>query len=451
REDRINQLTGTGYVEVAPSFLDGLKYRLNATYSYRPGRYNYYQGRAFGDLRGTAQLINDERQNYTIENLLFYNKTVGKHHLDLTALYSAQQNNYFTTTENASGFINDQVGFNSVGAGANTPTISSLAERRTLVSQMARVNYNYDSRYLLTLTARRDGSSVFGADADKYALFPSFAVGWNVANETFLKDVPALTVLKLRFSYGTTGNEGITPYQTITGDALVQYAYGGVAASGLRADRIGNRQLKWEQTTSSNYAVDFGLLGNRITGTVEYYNARTSDLLLSRQIPISNGYGSILDNVGAVRNQGVEVSLTTANVKTGTFTWDTNLNFSANRNRVLELYGTGTDDIVNKRFIGKPLGAIYDYVKVGVWQTGEDVSKSDPGAKPGDLKFADLDGNGVINSLDRQYQGSVLPSWQGGITNTFSYKGLSLRVFFQTSQGILKNNNNLNFVDLGGR
>lgn len=461
RQSRVNQLTGTGYLEVAPTFLEGLRYRFNATYSYRPYRYAYYEGRPFGNLLGYAELTNDERINYTLENIVTYNKDFGKHHLDFTGLYSAQQNTYFTTNERGSGFINDQSGFNSIGSGSLPATISSYDERRALLSQMARVNYNYDSRYLLTLTARRDGSTVFGGNTDKYNIFPSFALGWNVANEAFLKDNALLNVLKLRFSYGITGNEGINPYQSITGLAQNQYAYNGVTTVGLRAGtiyngntiiaNIGNADLKWEQTGSTNYAVDFGILKNRITGTVEYYDAKTTDLLLNRQIPIVTGYNSVLSNVGSVRNQGIEVALTTANVQLPNFTWETTLNYTAVRNRVTQIYGTGGDDIGNNLFIGRPLGGIYDYVKTGVWQQGEDATSLDPGAKPGDLKFADLNGDGKITSLDRQYLGSTLPTWQGGITNTFTYKGLSLRVFFQTVQGVLRNNGNLNFVDLGGR
>ncbi|WP_258048943.1 TonB-dependent receptor [Hymenobacter sp. NBH84] len=456
RESRVNQLTGTGYAEVAPNFLDGLKYRLNATYSYRPYRYAYYEGRAFGNLRGGAQLVNDERMNYTIENLLIYNKDIGKHHFDVTALYSSQQNTYFTTTENASGFINDEIGFNSIGSGSNTPTISSYSERRALVSQMGRINYNYDSRYLFTATARRDGSSVFGVNADKYAIFPSVAVGWNIANEAFLRDNSKISNLKLRFSYGITGNEAIPAYGTITGLALGQYAYGGVASTSLRAGTIGNiglgnANLKWEQTSSVNYAVDFGFFNNRLSGTVEYYDAKTKDLLLARQIPIITGYNSILDNIGRVQNRGIELTLTSVNIDKNGFNWSTNFNISGNRNKILDLYGNGTDDIGNRRFIGKPLSAIYDYEKVGVWQVGEDPSALDPGAKPGDLKFADLNGDGRITSLDRQYLGTALPDYSAGLTNTFAYKGFSLRIFFQTVQGVLKNNPTLNFLDLGGR
>ncbi|MBC6611134.1 TonB-dependent receptor [Hymenobacter sp. BT507] len=451
RESVVNQLTGTGYAEVAPTFAPGLKYRLNATYSFRPYRYAYYEGRDFGNLNGYAQLLNDERRNYTIENILSYARDFGKHHVDVTALYSSQQNTYFTTTENANGFINDNIGFNGIGGGSLPPTISSYSERRALLSQMGRINYNYDSRYLLTVTARRDGSTVFGANTDKYGVFPSIALGWNIANEAFLQDNSLVSQLKLRFSYGTTGNEAIGPYGTITGLSQLQYAYNGVTTVGLRPNIIGNADLKWERTSSVNYAVDFGVLKNRVTGSVEYYDAKTNDLLLNRQLPIITGYGSILANVGSVRNQGVDVALATRNIDKSDFGWETNLNFSVVRNRVLQIYGTGGDDIGSNLFIGKALNGIYTYEKEGVWQVGEDPSRQDASAKPGDLKFRDVNGDGKIDSNDRTYQGSTIPEWQGGITNTFRYKGLSLRVFFQTVQGVLRNNGNLNFVDLGGR
>jgi TonB-linked SusC/RagA family outer membrane protein len=462
RLSRVNLLTGTGYAEVTPTFVEGLMYRVNASYSYRPYYNAGYTGRGYGDRRGTAFVTNDNRANYTVENILIYNKDIDKHHFDLTALYSAQQNTFYTTTTTATGFINDQIGFGSIGSASNPPVVSSYDERRALISQMGRLNYNYDSRYLFTATVRRDGSSVFGGNASKYATFPSVALGWNVANEAFLKDNARISQLKLRFSYGTTGNEGIPPYGTITGLTQGQYVYGGTSvtslqavtttnASGVPTAGLGNGNLRWESTTSANYAVDFGLFKDRITGSVEYYQATTKDLLLARLIPIITGYSAVLDNIGKVQNRGLEVTLNTVNVQMPAFTWSTAFNFSANRNKVLELYGNGSDDIVNRRFIGKPLNAVYDYVKVGVWQVGEDASKQDPGAKPGDLKFADLNGDGKITSLDRQYLGTQLPDYTAGLTNTFAYKGLSLRVFLQTVQGVLRNNEQLNRADFGGR
>ncbi|QDA58741.1 SusC/RagA family TonB-linked outer membrane protein [Hymenobacter jejuensis] len=451
RVSKVNQLTGTLYAEVQPTFVKGLTYRLNGSYSYRPYHYANYTGRLANDLRGTGVITNDERHNYTIENIVVYNRDFGKHHFDLTGLYSAQQNTYFTTTETASGFISDQTGYNNIGSGSIPPTLSSYDERRSLLSQMGRLNYSYDSRYLFTVTARRDGSSVFGDQASKYATFPSVALGWNVANEQFLKDNGKVNLLKLRYSYGITGNEGINPYQTITGQTQLQYTYGGVTFTGLRANTLGNSKLKWESTTSSNVALDFGLFDNRVSGSFEYYDARTKNLLLARLIPIINGYSSVLDNIGRVQNRGIEVALNTVNVQHGDFTWSTSFNFTRNRNKILELYGNGTDDIANRRFIGKPLNAVYDYKMIGVWQQGEDPSGLDPGAKPGDLKFADLNGDGKIDSNDRMYLGTSLPKYTAGLTNTFAYKGLSLRIFLQTAQGILRSNDILNRADFSYR
>jgi TonB-linked SusC/RagA family outer membrane protein len=453
RQNRNNQLVGTGYVEVRPTFVEGLAYRLNANYSYRPYYTSSYTGRLANNNNGRASITNDLRKNYTLENILTYTRDFGKHHLDLTALYAAQENTYFTTSENGSGYINDATTINNIGTNSIPATISSYDERRALLSQMGRLNYNYDSRYLLTLTARRDGSTVFGAETDKYATFPSVAVGWNISQEAFLHDNRLLNLLKLRFSYGLTGNEAINPYQTITGQSSLSYVSGGTTVVGLRANNLGNSNLKWETTASSNLALDFGLFKDRIGGTVELYDATTKDLLLARNIPTISGYASIIDNIGSVRNQGIEVTLNTINLQRKDFTWATSFNISANRNRVVELLGNGQDDIGNKRFIGKPLNGIYDYKLVGVWQVGEDASKQDPGAKPGDLKFADVAGgadggpDGKITAADRVYLGSQLPDYTAGLTNTFTYKGLSLRIFFQTAQGILKNNDLLNRGD----
>ncbi|MCC3153222.1 TonB-dependent receptor [Hymenobacter sp. BT770] len=446
RVNRNNQLVGTAYLEVRPTFVEGLTYRLNGNYSNRPYYNASYRGRLDNNNNGAASITNDLRRNYTLENILTYNKDFGKHHFDLTALYSAQENTFITTTENGSGYINDGTGYNNIGSGSIPATISSYDERRALLSQMGRLNYSYDSRYLLTLTARRDGSTVFGAGTNKYATFPSVALGWNITNEAFLRDNSILSLLKLRLSYGLTGNEGINPYQTITGQGLVNYVSGGVTTVGLRAGNLGNSNLKWESTTSSNIALDFGILKNRIGGTLEYYDATTKDLLLARSLPTITGYGSILDNIGSVNNKGIEATLNTVNIQQKDFTWETSFNISANRNRVLALLGNG-DDIGSKRFIGKPLGAIYDYELAGVWQVGEDASGQDPSAKPGDLKFVDQNGDHKIDASDRKYLGSTLPDYTAGLTNTFTYKGLSLRVFVQTAQGILKNNDLLNRGD----
>src|SRR5699024_10922568 len=213
----------------------------------------------------------------------------------------------------------------------------------------------------------------------------------------------------------------------------------------------GNSNLNWESTTEFNVGVDFQILNGRIGGTVEAYQSKTKNILLLRQLPSISGYSSIWDNIGGTQNKGLEVTLNTHNIKAGDFSWDMGINFSINRNKITQLYGDNKDDIGNKWFIGKPLRAVYDYVVEGVWQKGEDPSHQDPSAEPGDLKFNDLNGDGKVTSADRKYLGSGLPSWIGGMRNTFNYKNLSLNIFIQTFQGALVNNPALDWKDQAGR
>jgi TonB-linked SusC/RagA family outer membrane protein len=441
-------LSGNAYAEIKPEFIKGFKYRLNTAYTYKPDRTGDYTGRKTGDLLGTASLANEEAKNWLIENIFGYQRTFGKHNIDITGLYSAQKNDDFKSTINANTFINDMLDFNNIGAGQKQTTTSNYYAS-TLVSQMLRINYAYDSRYLLTLTARRDGYSGFGSD-NKYGTFPSIALGWNINNESFLKESKIVNSLKLRLSYGVSGNQGVSPYNTLSTLATVPYIYDGVTTIGVTPSRIGNKNLKWESTKGFNAAIDFSILSNRISGSLETYFTNTYDLLLSRKIPNITGYTSILDNVGKTANKGFEASITSRNIEREDFSWETNFNFSLNRNKVKSLYGDGKDDIVNNLFIGKSLQGVYDYKLIGVWQKGDDFSV-DPSAKPGDLKFQDLNSDGKINSQDRTYLGTRLPNYIAGITNTFKYKHFSLSVFIQTVQGVLKPNTIYDYRDQLGR
>jgi hypothetical protein len=192
-------------------------------------------------------------------------------------------------------------------------------------------------------------------------------------------------------------------------------------------------------------------LKNRISGSIDFYNTRTEDILLSRRIPIITGYTSVLDNLGKTKNQGIDVMLNTVNVRTSDFSWESNINFSSNKNTLVSLYGDGKDDVGNRWFLGQPIRVAYDYRMVGIWQKGEDASQWDPGAKPGDIKFADVNGDKKITADDRVVLGSLNPKWIGGITNTFHYRNWHLNIFIQTVQGALKNNVTLTFADEGGR
>lgn len=448
---RTTNINGNGYAEIKfPGALTGLKFRLNAGYTYFPKREGSYIGRLANDLNGTARSFNASTNSYTIENILTYSKDIKKHHFDFTALYSAQERKYNETTAGAIGFVNDELGLDNIGAGA-TQTSGSYRDRYGLNSQMGRLFYSYDSKYMLTLTARRDGSSVFGAGTTKYGVFPSAAVGWTITNENFMKNVKLINNLKLRLSYGKTGNEAVSVYRTITTDGTSRSPFNGISTIGVLAGNLGNSLLQWETTKTANIGLDFGILNNRVTGSVEAYQNKTNGLLLNRSLPIITGYNNVLDNIGKTTNKGLEVTLNTQNVAGKDFRWETMIVFATNRNKITDLYGDGKDDLGNRWFLGKPIRVIYDYQMTGVWQTGEDVSKQDPTAKPGSLKFADLNGDGKITADDRTILGQIDPKWTGGLTNTFHYKNINLSIFIQTAQGMTKNNQDLTYGDETGR
>jgi hypothetical protein len=257
--------------------------------------------------------------------------------------------------------------------------------------------------------------------------------------------------LKLRASYGKTGNEAIGVYGTITTTGTVRFPFSGVSTIGVLASNLGNSNLHWETSKVLNFGVDFGLLKNRISGSIDFYSTATEDLILRRNIPIITGYPNILDNIGKTKNRGLEILLNTDNIITKNFRWQSVINFSTNRNRIVDIYGDGKDDVGNRWFIGKPINVVYDYKLIGVWQVGEDPSQHDPGAKPGDLKFADINNSKTITPDDRMILGTTSPKWIGGIINNFQYKAFRLSIFIQTFQGAIKNNTTLTYADEGWR
>lgn len=451
RNERSSNISTNIFAELKPGFAKGLKYRINAAYSYVPSLFQSYIGRpANTTTNGLAQVNNAETKNWLIENILTYDKNWNKHHVDFTGLYSAAETNFFSSATTASGFINDILEFNNLSSAATTSAISSRY-KTNLLSQMLRVNYTYDSRYLFTATARRDGASVFGSGTTKYDLFPSVALGWNISNEGFMKNVGFINNLKLRGSYGFSGNQAIDPNATTSTSSSVRLPYNGLSTIGVVANVLGNNNLTWESTKGSNIGIDFSILKNKINGTIEMYSTETKDLLLYRSIPSITGYTRVLDNLGKVSNKGFEFSIKSQNVSGKDFKWETSVNFSTNKNKILDLYGDGKDDVGNRWFIGKPISVIYDYQLQGVWQTGETPANQDPTAKAGDLKFADVNGSKTITPDDRTIIGQTTPKWIGGITNTFHYKNFHLNIFIQTAQGITKNNPLKDFRDLGGR
>jgi TonB-linked SusC/RagA family outer membrane protein len=423
----------------------GLSYRINAGVRYSSqGNYTYYgrdQKKGLEAL-GEADRVDDLGIDYTIENLLFYNRTFGKHTIDFTGLYSYEYNQATEASLISTGFPSDVLTYYQDNVALlNTPT--NKYTKRTLLSQMGRLNYAYNSKYLVTLTARRDGSSAFGKNK-KYGFFPIGAIGWNISNEDFLKSSKVVSNLKLRASYGSNGNQAVDSYSTLAGLSNRSYVNGTTNAPGYVPTKLGDSNLHWETTNTLNAGVDFGLFNGRITGTIDVYSARTHDLLLARSVSTITGVNSIVENIGKTANKGIDVGLNTINVKTQDFMWQSNVTFSLNRNKIVDLYGTGKNDTLNHWFIGQPINNNFDYKYLGVWQKNDDLTKSpQPNTQAGYAKVLDANGDNKITGSDRVLLPGLQPSFTYGFGNTFIYKDLSLYVFVQGVQGVNKLNGTL--------
>jgi TonB-linked SusC/RagA family outer membrane protein len=312
-----------------------------------------------------------------------------------------------------------------------------------LISQMARINYSYNDKYLLTVTGRRDGFSGFGADT-KYGFFPSAALGWNITNEPFMEGVKdVMSNLKLRLSYGGNGNQAVGDYETLAQLSSRPYVDGSTTAPGYIPSTLANPDLGWETTNTANVGIDFGLFNGRLSGSVDAYSSKTHDLLMSRRIPAMNGARTVTQNVGKTSNKGMELGLNSVNIQTHDFTWTTNGNISFNRNKIVALYYAGAQsDTANGWFIGHPIDVNFSYVYDGVFQQGDDIKNSaQPKAEPGYAKVKDLNHDGQITPEgDRTIVGSLQPSFVWGMGNTLTYRDLSLYIFVQGVEGTSRSN-----------
>lgn len=436
----------------------GLSYRANFGYSYRHREEGKYYGSTTmsGEpVGGQAEIKNSSWGDWVWENIVRYDNDFGKHHLDLTGLYSAQKT-YSTEHESkGEGFLSDANGYHNIDMAQGKKTIASSRKETALLSWMGRVNYSYDRRYLLTLTARRDGYSAFGNN-NKWAMFPSVAGAWVISEESFFQNMnlKPIEFLKLRVSYGSSGNQAVSAYQTITKLAQRDYIYGNDAefAGGLVANFTkGNPNLKWETSNTFNVGLDFNILDNRLNGSIDVYETKTKDLLMNRSVPVMNGYTTMMDNVGKTKNKGFDLTLNSLNVKTEDFQWSSTFVLSGNWSEILELKdydletGKALDDVSNKWFIGQPLRVHYDYKVVGIWQEDEREEAAKYKAIPGDAKLYDSNDDGKITADDRVIIGSKLPVWTAGLTNTFSYKNLSLSVFLNGVFDVTKENETVKF------
>lgn len=427
--------------------IDGLAYRTNFGYNYRSNTQGTYYGRntlSGKKVNGSASIYNSHYYDWTWENILRYNKEFGKNRIDFTGLFSLQQTDSRSSKLSGEKFVNDDAEYHNIDAAEENKKIESDLKQTSLASYMARINYAYDSKYLATFTARGDGYSAFGKN-NKWALFPSAALGWVMSSEEFMSSLTDkwMDMLKLRLSYGANGNQAISPYQTLDRLSLNNYIWGDggetVNGSYLPFNGVGNPNLRWETTYSLNTGLDFSFWSGRLSGTFEYYRSTTKDLLMSRNVPVMNGFSSIMYNVGKTRNQGIEITLRSVNVETKDFRWGSTFNFARNRDKIIELRGDGKDDMANKWFIGEPLRVFHDYKVIGVWQNDDDFEAvKQPGAVPGSSKLQDTNGDGKISAADKVIIGSKLPSFLASLGNDLTYKNVTLSFLFNGVFGVTK-------------
>lgn len=389
-----------------------------------------------------AQASSSTEINWLWENTLNWEKEIDEHYINAIVGYSIQKDNIDVKQVQADNFPDDLV---TTISGGQVFAGSSVREQWSLLSALFRVNYSFQDKYLFTGTIRSDKSSRFGAN-NQTGYFPSFSAGWRVSEEEFLSSIDALSELKLRFSWGQTGNFEIPNYGAIGLLQPSNYNLGGNQVNGLIASSLSNPDLTWEKATQTNLGIELGLFNNRIFLLGDYYKTKNTDLLLNVSIPSLSGFETTLQNIGEVENEGFEIALKTRNF-VGEFSWDTNINFSTNKNEVLSLndnnepiYSSGSAGIRHVTRVGDPIGSYYGYVVDGIYQNQEDITNApsdtqapDPG--PGDFKFKDINEDGQITPEDRTVTGSYFPDFTWGITNSFKYKGVDLSFLVQGVQG----------------
>lgn len=435
------------YVKLTP--VKGLELTSSFASNMTNDQIGQYRGVWTKALQGTAKGATNllDKNNYTNwvwDNIVRYSWEHKIHKIDFTGVYSLQQNQ----DEKMRGASKD-LPFNSLWynlQGGEMTSMTSSYVQSNLMSFLGRINYTLADKYMLTASLRYDGSSKL-ADGNKWSLFPSVAVAWRLKEEAFMQSVDWLSNLKLRLSYGQTGNDTVSPYSTNGTIAGSQYySFGTNTVIGTYPNNIRNDKLGWERTSEYNVGVDFGFFDNRISGSVEYYNRLTKDLIMNKSIPTHLGYSSVRDNVGSVRNQGFEIMLNTENIRLKDFSWQTTFTLSYNKNEIVDLafkedLGVYSDrlkgmqgDYNNRWFIGQPVQLNWDLETIGVWQLGEEEAAKKYGQKPGQFKVSDYNNDGVINDKDRFINGSRIPNWTGGMTNTFRYQefDLSFHMHFQT-------------------
>jgi TonB-linked SusC/RagA family outer membrane protein len=445
QEYKRNQILSRAFVEIG--IMDGLTARSQLHFIQSNLKFNDYEDTKLAPgflAAANSTIASDYNTNISWENTLNYVKEIGKHSINGLLGYSMQKDFYEYTTLQGQGFPNDlKLTLNNA---SRIATWNQDVQEWSMISMFARAQYSYGSRYLLSASLRRDGSSRFGSEK-RWGYFPAVSAGWRISEEGFMKDQKLFSTLKLRGSYGLTGNNRIgnyRPYATLNSTKEPLGANESLV-TGLVPGSFENQKLTWEKTTNINLGLDIGILDNKVILALDAYNSTTNDLLLAVPVPFTTGYSSAIQNIGKLMNKGIEVEISTRNIEKSDFKWSTDFNFSYNKNEVKKMGPSGAPiytgpfwaESASYTGIGYPIGSFYLWEADGIFQTQAEVNASARYATEGvgDVKWKDQNADGKIDANDRKVMGQPTPKYNFGITNDFSYKGFDLSVFINGSGG----------------
>ncbi|HET7178465.1 MAG TPA: SusC/RagA family TonB-linked outer membrane protein, partial [Chryseosolibacter sp.] len=449
------------YGEVKIPWVEGLKYRANLGLDYRQSNGGSYTGEGIMSTNPTtessASISSSQTYHWLMENLLTYDHTFAeKHNINVVALYSGEQSKYNSSRVVARDIPADQFQFYNLGQAAGEITLNPDEQNYELwglMSWMGRIMYSYDDRYMLTATLRSDGSSRL-AEGHKWHTYPAVSVGWNLAQESFMRGSSFINMLKLRAGYGQTSNQAVAPYKTLGLLDTRPYNFGSEFSTGYLVTELPSPHLGWEYSKTVNIGVDFAMLNDRLSGTIEYYTTKTEDLLLRKGLPPTSGVSAVTENVGRTENKGIELSLNGVIIDDHNgWRWEAGLNLYANHNELVSLASGSDRNEANWWFVGYPIDVIYDYEKIGLWQEGDPYRDIlEPGTNTlGMIKVkytGDFNPDGTptraIDAQDRQIM-SMVPDFQGGFNTSVSYKGFQL-----STVGVFRSGGLLNSTLYGG-
>ncbi len=438
--DKANVLINN-YLEY--KILNGLTFKSTVGINYDAGTIKLWRSSAIPNYTtlnypSSAGVTKTDNLEWLNENTLSFKRIFKeKHSFDALLGFSEQKSTYNRLSAGATDFPTDYVSYISAGT-VNSGT--QIKSQWSMLSMISRFSYSYAGKYLLTATLRRDGSSRFGSN-NKWGTFPSFSLGYNLSEESFMKTLQYINNLKLRFSYGISGNNQIGNYSTIGLLSSANYVNGISRVPGLVPSSLSNDDLTWEKSRQTDIGLDLGLFKNRISIIADVYKNRKTDLLLAVELPAASGYSSSTQNIGDIENKGIELALETVNVKNRNFNWTSSFTFSANKNKVLKLATEGAR-ISNNSYqvtqVGYAISSFYMLNAIGVFQNAQEVASSPlqhSKVQPGDLKFEDFDKNGTITSSDQKIVGDPWPNYTWGFNNRFAYKNFSLSIALNGSHG----------------